>query len=90
MILLGVLCLVSSTFVYETNFCVLQDYEERQLRWEHREVELERQIAALESQTAQIAGAAAQVSDWRPNVCLSKLHNSNKPNLLSIPPLLRH
>ena len=40
-----------------------QDYEERQLRWEHREVELERQIATLERQTAQIAGAAAKVRE---------------------------
>lgn len=38
-----------------------QEFEERQMRWEHREGELERNILTMEKQTAEITGAAARV-----------------------------
>ena len=41
---------------------VLQDFEMRELEWEHREVELERIVYSMEQQQAAIAGAASQVN----------------------------
>ena len=43
--------------------CLSQNFEEREMEWEHREVELERMISNLERQQAEIAGAASQVGN---------------------------
>lgn len=41
---------------------LVQDFETRELEWEHREVELERIIQSMEKQQAAVAGAANLVS----------------------------
>ena len=59
---MGNLEYIDNNYYCDCKKLVLQNFDERELEWEHREVELERIIAMLEGQQLEIAGAANQVT----------------------------